>query len=484
MYSFTQNGAVSLQSPDQTGIATGRLSLFFKGVRGLRDTELFQYLQKASEESLLDTFLLVFNLRDCRGGKGERDLGRNALSWLLTNHKELFVKVVSEIPNYGRWDDILFLIGKYPNENSLIDIFCNQLLEDVRGMQKEVKISLCAKWAPTEGCILDKKYGLVRKLCNTLHITPATYRKNILTPLRRYLNIVERCMSIGQLSDIDFSKVPSCALKRLKKAFEKKCTYAFSEWINKLSQGLVKLNASQLYPYELVREMRQNGANQVCTSQWNILEKQFEESGVLSDCIALVDTSPSMMSDNGTPLDVAVSLGMLISNAVKGSFHGKIITFSSIPQIVNIQDGDPYLRFSQIQNIRWGMSTNIQAVFDMILSIGVMLCVSDAQMPKRLFIISDMQFDTAVENNMTNFQSINEKYRQSGYTRPQIVFWNVNGQFADFPVSERDDGTVLISGFSTSIMKSILSAKTFSSYSVMREVLDSSRYEPIVRCLS
>ena len=74
----TANGALSYSTPDTSNNYTGRISLFFKGVRGLSIPKLYQYLSKCAKESLLDTFLLVFHLRDCRGGKGERDLGRKA----------------------------------------------------------------------------------------------------------------------------------------------------------------------------------------------------------------------------------------------------------------------------------------------------------------------------------------------------------------------------------------------------------------------
>ena len=99
-------------------------------------------------------------------------------------------------------------------------------------------------------------------------------------------------------------------------------------------------------------------------------------------------------------------------------------------------------------------------------------------MPKKMFIISDMQFDHACDNK-TNFELIEEKYQKSGYVRPQIIFWNVNGSSSDFSVSVSDNGTALISGFSTSIMKSVLEGKDFSPYSIMRITLDDTRLQQV-----
>jgi len=89
----TANGAVSLATPDASGVSSGRLSLFFKSVRGLNAPRQYQYMVEASQESTVDAFLLAFHIRDCRGGKGERDLGRRCLIWLFINEPLLFAKV-------------------------------------------------------------------------------------------------------------------------------------------------------------------------------------------------------------------------------------------------------------------------------------------------------------------------------------------------------------------------------------------------------
>jgi hypothetical protein len=292
-------------------------------------------------------------------------------------------------------------------------------------------------------------------------------------------------MCTKQWDKIDFSKVPSCAIKRLKKAFAKNATTAFAEWKSKLVQKQVTVNSSQLFPYELVKEMRTTGkADEVCVAQWSEIERKLEESGVLRDCVAVIDTSASMGSPNHIPMDVSVSLGMLIAQAVKGPFHGQLISFHETPNFTTIRDGNVFDRYQQVKHLPWGGSTNIQSVFDMILNRGRERGLSDSDMPKRLFIVSDMQFDSACGRCATNFEVIKQKYAEHRYTMPQIVFWNVNGKSTDFPVSVQDDGTALISGFSPSIMKSVLIAREFNPYSIMRNTLDSDRYSEIVRSLS
>ena len=79
----------------------------------------------------------------------------------------------------------------------------------------------------------------------------------------------------------------------------------------------------------------------------------------------------------------------------------------------------------------------------------------------------------------TNLEEIDIKYKESYYRRPDIVFWNVNGSSEDFPATTKDDGTCLVSGASPAILKSILKAKEFNSYSILREELDSERYKQV-----
>ena len=132
----------------------------------------------------------------------------------------------------------------------------------------------------------------------------------------------------------------------------------------------------------------------------------------------------------------------------------------------------------------WGGSTNLQATFDLILNKAIAHKLSQNDMPKRLFIISDMQFDAADRNSMTNFQAIKSKYAASGYVKPDIIFWNVCGSSDDYPVSVTDDGTALVSGFSSSILSSFINQKEFSPYTILRTVLDSERLAPIRHALN
>ena len=493
MFITTSNGALSISTPDSSLKTDGRLSLFFKAVRCIKDDKLFKYLEKASEEDIIDTFIICFNVRDPRGGKGERDIGRKMFTWLFLNKPEKFEKVFHLIPEYGRWDDLLYLFPGILKDNlnvihrsiqkKIVNLFSTQLKIDKLLMLQGKPVSICAKWCPSEYDSKDKKYKLVKSICEKMGISPKKYRKEYISPLRTYLHIVEKYMCEKRWSEIiEFSNVPSCAMKKLKKAFEKNTPDTFNEWKNKLSNNEVKVNAKQLFPHELIREIRTKGyCDEVCNAQWKVLENEVRKLGVLKDCIIVVDTSGSMESPDFLPLDISCAMGLIVSAVIEGEFKGHVITFNSTPEFVVIKDGELHERYKQIKNIGWGGSTNLQATFDMILERGKAAGLKDTEMPKRLIIVSDMQFNTIGGriNNITNFQEIERKYTESAYKRPDIIFWNVNGESNDFPVTVDDNGTCLISGASPSILKSIIRTKDINSVSILRDVIDDIRYEPV-----
>lgn len=513
----TWNGAVSLESPDITGETNGRVSLFFKAVRGLETSRLYEYLIKSAEENIIDTFLLVFHIRDCRGGKGERELGRLSLIWLFINYPKEFINVAPLISEYGRWDDLIELwpgvlnltndiIVKYNSKASLsqlqelqlsiVRIFGHQLTNDKFEMGAGNPTSICAKWAPTENDSYDRKYGVVDTLTKVMGITPKIYRKQYISPLRQYINVVERYMCEKNWDNIDYSKVPSCAMKRLKKAFEKHSPEQFSIWKNKLKNGEVTVKAKQLFPHELIHELRiKNYDDQVSEAQWKVLEEEAKKLGSLKDCVFVCDVSSSMLSWNNAicckknksfcPMDVAIGLSLLGANTVEGQFHNHIITFSEKPTFHLVSDESLLIRYHKLKQANWGGSTNLQATFDLILQKATIHGLSQNDMPKRVFIISDMQFNVAdCNSNCTNFQEIDRKYIACGYKRPDIVFWNVCGSSNDFPVSVADNGTALVSGFSPSIMTSFLHGNNFSPYLILRNVLDSPRFTPLLIALN
>lgn len=499
-----------------------RIIFFFKCMRNTNTPLLYSYLKECAKENLVDTFLLVFNLRDCRHGKGERRLAKKAFIWLFLNYPKEFTSIVHLIPEYGRWDDVLslwpkilqlrlhsaeFIQKNYDSktitEDSLVELrnlqltfvtlLGNQLIQDKENMEKGQSISLCAKWAPSEKDSLNQRFKIVPLLVKQMKWSLKEYRSVYLTPLRQYLDIVERKMCSQEWEDINFSKVPSQAIHRLKNAFEKHTPENFREWKNQVILGEEKINSKQIFPHELIVKIKySNNINDFVELQWAELETKYNN---FSDAVFLIDVSQSMHSWqwrskhevqnlNFTPVDIAIALGILGSNSVNGEFHNHIISFHSKPSFTVLPDSSLFERFNIIKNMGWAGSTNLYAVFELILKQAKCSNLPTEKMPKRLFIISDMQFD-AIEGytNKTKFQAIEKLYASSNYNIPQIIFWNVAGDVIDVPVDSNKQNTALLSGFSLNLINSVFSNVKLSPYDMMRNVLDNEHYLPIKNCI-
>ena len=126
------------------------------------------------------------------------------------------------------------------------------------------------------------------------------------------------------------------------------------------------------------------------------------------------------------------------------------------------------------------MSTNLQAVFDLILTRAQQANLSEEDMPTKLLIISDMHFNYACRNNdRTNYEVIKQKYESAGYKIPGIIFWNVNGSAGNVPATMFDGNVGLVSGYSPSILQSIFKAEVLTPMELMLKTVDSPRYEMI-----
>ena len=69
------------------------------------------------------------------------------------------------------------------------------------------------------------------------------------------------------------------------------------------------------------------------------------------------------------------------------------------------------------------------------------------------------------------FDDIKNKFNESGYEMPKLVFWNLNS-YSGNQSTMNEDGVCMVSGFSPSIMKAILSCEDFNPMNVMMEALE------------
>lgn len=486
----TANGALSNSLIDPSLQKEGLIGLFYKSVRGITNETLELYVKKACDEDINKAIALVFYIRDCREGKGERDIARKCFNIIAKEYHEKLLKVIYLLPEYGRWDDLILLSEIKDFEKCVFDIVYNTLNKDLLLMSEKKPVSLCAKWCPTESHKIDKSSKFIGKFTKYHKISRKYYRQHYLTPLRKYINIVESHLCKKDFETIDYSKVPSCAMNKLSKIFEKNDNVRFIEWKTGLKTGDTKVNA-KLFPHEIVKKYMNNNdyfcditnVDELCEAQWKEIVKNANELQNLEHSIVVCDVSGSMFGGNKVlPIHVSVALSLLIAEITKPPFQDIVITFSGDPEYYQIKSKLLYEKINEIMKINWGASTNIQKVFDLILDTGKLNQIPNENMPKKIIIISDMQFNYASENT-TNFEEIKNKFYKNEYTMPQLVFWNVNGVFTDCPVTIDEQGTVLMSGYSDIILKYLTDGIECTPWSILLNTLESSRYSKIVDIL-
>lgn len=180
-------------------------------------------------------------------------------------------------------------------------------------------------------------------------------------------------------------------------------------------------------------------------------------------------------------MNVSIGLGLYLSERNNGPFKNVVVTFSDKPAFVKLRQSSLYDRVQELARVPWGMSTNLEACFKQMLKLCVEGNVSAGDMPSTLLIISDMQFDQCAKGvGKSAMEMIRKQYDKAGYVMPSIVFWNVRASKGQ-PAKHDESGTALVSGYSPSIMQSILARKPQSTpYELMLDTLNSDRYKEVV----
>lgn len=465
-------------SRTENGMATNSTSLnacvdlFFQigAMRGQDKDRLINAFTKAYAENPLTAMKLLFWARDIRGGAGERQIFKDIMSYLATNRTAVMSKNIALVPEFGRWDDLLASIGT-PLESSALAVISKGLAD---------KNGLCAKWMPRPNVSSRQARAQANVIRKYLGLTPKEYRQLIVG----MSNTVEQLMCAKRFGDIDYSKLPSKAMSDLMKAFSKNDCERFGAYLNSLEKGEegVKINAGAVYPYDIIKNMKQ-GNNQGANAQWNALPNYME--GNEERILPLVDVSSSMdqrVGDNPNlnVLDVAISMGLYISERNEGPFKDAFITFDDRPQLITVA-GTLSERYTQMARSPWGGSTNLASSFDLILNKAKASRVPASEMPTMMIIFSDMEFNRTDRSwNESAQQMIERKFAEAGYTMPKIVYWNLASRGdKNKPVHFDKAGTALVSGFSPSLLTSLLSGKDTSPVAMMNAVIDSERYASV-----
>ena len=463
---LTENGMVTNSSSLNSCV-----DFFFQAgaYRKAEESDIIASFSAAFAEDQLRALKILFWARDVRGGAGERRVFRICISHLAKYHLDYLMANLDVISEYGRWDDYLDLLGL--DNSKLSQEVSRIILKSI----KEDRNALAAKWMPRKGAIANK-------LRKSWGMTPKEYRKLLV----ENSNVIETHMCAKEWAKVNYSQVPSVAAARYARAFMKNDSTRYGEYLIALAspvlyEASVKVNASAVYPYDVVKTLRR-GVEELAVEQWKALPNYLE--GNTKMILPVVDVSGSMGSpvsegSSVTCMDVAISLGLYISERNSGAFQDAFITFSERPSLQYLK-GNLKERFAQLESADWGMSTNLESVFDLILKKAKSAGLDASEMPQQVMILSDMQFNQAISDpSLTAHNMIREKYEKAGYTMPEIVFWNLQSRDRNVPVRFDEAGTALISGFSPAILTSLLNGTGITPVMIMDETLNKPRYSKI-----
>lgn len=451
-YGQTENGALTFT---RSGSAVLDFYAQAGAMRASPDKAL-DLFKKAFAENRLYAIRTLFYLRDVRGGQGERTLFRTCLQYLGENEPLVFEKIVEYVSEYGRWDDLFF------DNPKCFELIKNQLKADKDREQP----SLLAKWLPTINSSNDNTRAKSRFIANKIGLKDIAYRK-LVRDIRKKIVLVEQQMSAKKWEDIDYSSVPSQASRIYRKAFSRHDEKRYADFISKAEKGEVKINASTLYPYQIYKSVN-SSYDRTLEALWSQLPDYTQGKNAL----VVADVSGSMMGD---PMAVSVSLALYFAERNQGQFKDYFITFSGNPKLQKVQGVTLRDKMNSIERAEWGMNTDLQSVFALILDTAVENNTTAEQLPETIYIISDMEFDQCAVG--TNFDGIALKYAEAGYKLPNLVFWNVRASGSNLPVQKNRLGVSLVSGFSPVIFKMAVENK--SPEQVMLDTINSPRYERI-----
>jgi hypothetical protein len=585
-----ENGAPANSMYNMAGITNtdlqGVLVAMFNGM--LRDTpsdrvyNLMDSVLKTAKSAggtfessaIVDLFLTWAHCRDRNEGKGERMVSYHMFMWLHEHFPQTTSELLSHYPTLGYWKDLsqLYLLAHQNKKGQkwnmfkkdIVDCFVNQLIQDETEFNfnpNSVNVSLCAKYVPKEGRSFDKKTKITKAIAARLFpdVFKVDFRKamkqfrNLYTRLNRHIDTVEIKECSCRWGEIDFNRVPGRVLNIQRKAFlntktggsdelrhpenidRMKCRENFQTHLINAIRGEVNIKGKTMFIHELVEQILNNRLHSpeeqvLVESQWNAHVENFHQTmentnSSLGKGVCLVDVSSSMY---GTPMNVAIAMGIFASSFAQETFRDRFISFETTPHWIVLRYPSSHSEFNSkheystlgqwdstraggelslyekvkvAQHSPWGGSTDFVAAHELVIDACVNAHLKPYELPEWFMILSDMQFDEANRPELcgntyrfsdtlgidssntktkwaTPHEMLGRAYHTAGmkacglpYNVPKQIYWNLRGDTVGFPVQSQTQNTQLVSGFSVALLKLFLTDNDIQSYDVPVQVV-------------
>jgi hypothetical protein len=419
----------------------------------------------------------LFFARDVRGGLGERRVFRVILRHIGNTYAASAAKNIEYIAEYGRFDDLLALLGTRCEAETLAYI-SKQCQADLLALENGGAVSLLGKWLPSVNATSQETVLMGKRIARALGMNDKQYRKS-LSRLRSAIAILENNLRVRDYS-FDYAKQPAKAMFKYRKAFARNDSNRYAAYLQAVSKGEAKLNTSTLLPYEIIAPFFKNQVTKEERRSIDVTWKAQADFTGGENALVVVDGSGSMYGGaDPLPASVAISLGLYFAERNSGVFHNHFSTFSRNPQLVEIQGADILERAKHCAGFNEVANTDLQRVFALILSTAIKNRLPQSELPATLYIISDMEFDCCTDNAETvNFENAKKAFARYGYALPRVVFWNVASRNRQQPVTMNEQGVALVSGASPRVF-SLLQSGALTPMAFMLETLQARRYANI-----
>ncbi len=485
-YTRTLNGAKTHRS---TGSACLDFFAVAGGMRYRRPADQIRLFDRAYIETPELAMKLLFHLRDIRGGMGERKLFRTLLRHVAFSWPESARKNTEYIAEFGRWDDVLCLLNT-PAKIQAVEVIKKQLEEDEAALRRrkageeDAHISLLAKWLPSDNASSPRTRKTAARLISSLGMDQRSYRR-LVTSLRARIGLTECQLTRKTPEKINYEAVPAQAMLKYRNAFQRSDGLRFGIYLAEAERSDKLIHAETLFPYEVLRPFFNKGY--WCSSEpegMDVLEQLWNNlPGTIGNvnAISVVDTSGSMYFSKGplTPALISQAMGLYCAERCEGLFHNHLITFESSPHLVEIHGATLRDKLRYIRTLPWGGSTNLEAVFYLILTAAVNSGAKQKELPRVIYIFSDMEFNYCMRNaNKTVYENARKIFEACGYDMPAVVFHNVNSWQMQTPVTAHTKGTALTSGAGTHALAHKFDGNITPMDHMLR-VLNSDRYAMI-----
>lgn len=468
MVSDVEGALVAMYGGIMRDTSDERIAEFFNGFFSAIDRA-----DSAQKAEYCDYLLrLVFNTRDCRGGKGERSVFRNMLIRAYDRFPHTVEALVQYIPYYGYWNDLnemLILIrglSKFDGlRNQIYKVFAEQLQIDWKNYEKyqedkmaaesrgeefkqKMELTLVAKWAPKEGSKYDKQVKAAKELAR--HLFEAEFKmdyrralkayRKMTTTLNRAIKTTETLMCEKRFSEINFRIVPGKCLTKYRKAFLNQkvkgeevrhpndedriaCRENLLKYMEDVKSGKKKINSGQLFIHEIVEKCFgqsiyydnniDNEEVELYSLCWKGIVDKYKEqisNGEINmgKGVVLADVSGSM---SGTPMMVSIATAIFVSELMEGPYANRFMTFDTTPKWFSIPETATFIeKVGMVRDSPWGGSTDFIRAMENILDVARENSLQPEQMPEWFLVLSDMQFDCAQGYNSRNsWETIHER---------------------------------------------------------------------------